>query len=118
VPYSPLARGIFLEDFELKALEADDFRRSNPRFQEPHYTNNRDLAVALQKVAQGKNITITQLILAWLLNKNEDMIPIPGTKRVKYLEENAGAADIVLTVEEIQTIEGIASKFPNTGEQY
>jgi len=118
VPYSPLARGIFLEDFELKTLEVNDFRRSNPRFQEPHYTNNRNLANAIRDIAESKNISSTQLILAWLLNKNEDMIPIPGTKRVKYLEENAGAADIVLTVEEIRTIEAITSSYPDIGEQY
>lgn len=118
VPYSPLARGIFLENFVLETLEANDFRRSNPRFQEPHYTNNRHLASAIQEIAKDKNISSTQLILAWLLNKNEDMIPIPGTKRVSYVEENAGAAEIALTDEEIRTIEAIASSYPNTGEQY
>lgn len=118
VPYSPLARGIFLEDFNLEILETNDFRRSNPRFQEPHYTNNRNLAGAIQQIAKSKNISSTQLILAWLLNKNEDMIPIPGTKRVQYVEENADATEIVLTDEEIKTIEDIASSYPNTGEQY
>lgn len=118
VPYSPLARGIFLENFELGTLETNDFRRSNPRFQEPYYSNNRNLAKAIETIAHSKNITITQLILAWLLNKNEDMVPIPGTKRVKYLQENAAAAEVVLTDEEIKIIEDVASKYPDTGEQY
>ena len=76
------------------------------------------MANAIQQIAKSKNISSTQLILAWLLNKNEDMIPIPGTKRVQYVEENAGATAIVLTDEDIRTIEGIASSYPNTGEQY
>ncbi|MNR00078.1 General stress protein 69 [compost metagenome] len=118
IPYSPLARGIFQEDFNLEALETNDFRRSNPRFQEPHYTNNRNLASTIKQIAKSKSISCTQLILAWLLNRNEDMIPIPGTKRVHYVEENARATEIVLTDEDMRTIEGIASSYPNTGEQY
>lgn len=118
VPYSPLARSIFLEDFELETLEANDFRRSNPRFQEPHYTNNRHLGSAIQEIAKDKGIISMQLILAWLLNKNEDMIPIPETKRVQFVEENAGAAEIELSDEDIKTIEAIAINYPDTGEQY
>lgn len=118
VPFSPLARGIFFENFELETLEQDDFRRSNPRFKEPHYTNNRNLAKAINEIAADKNISSTQLTLAWLLNKNQDMIPIPGTKRIKYLEDNAAAANVVLTNDEIDNIELITSKYPNIGEQY
>lgn len=118
VPYSPLARGIFSENFVLEDLEENDFRRSNPRFQEPHFENNRNLATEIQHIAQEKSITATQLILAWLLNRNKDMIPIPGTKRIKYLEENAAAVNILLSDDELKTIEGIAEKYPNTGEQY
>ncbi|WP_449397575.1 aldo/keto reductase [Chryseobacterium wanjuense] len=118
IPYSPLARGIFSENFVLDNLEENDFRRSNPRFQESYFENNRNLAAEIQHIAQEKSITATQLILAWLLNKNKDMIPIPGTKRIKYLEENATAANILLNDDELKTIESIAEKYPNTGEQY
>ena len=118
VTYSPLARGVFLEDFKLEASELNDFRRFNPRFRELHYTNNRHLESAIQEITKDKGISSTQLILAWLLNKNDDMIPIPGTKRVRYVEENAGTSEIVLTDEEIRTIEAIASNYPDAGEQY
>lgn len=118
VPFSPLARGIFSENFDLETLDANDFRRTNSRSQEPYYTNNRNLARAIKEIAEDKNISATQLILAWLLNKNQDMIPIPGTKRVNYLEENAVASNVILSEEEIQNIETIAEKYPNTGEQF
>lgn len=118
IPYSPLARGIFSENFVLDDLEENDFRRRNPRFQGLHFENNRNLAAEIQHIAKEKGITATQLILAWLLNRNKDMIPIPGTKRIKYLEENASAANILLNDDELKTIESIAEKYPNTGEQY
>ncbi|HTI91602.1 MAG TPA: aldo/keto reductase [Puia sp.] len=118
VPYAPLVRGIFSEKFELDDLEADDFRRSNPRFQEPHYTNNRNLAKAIHEIARQKKISATQLALAWILNKHTDMIPIPGTKKVKYLEDNAATANVDLSDDEIKSIESVVAEYPNTGEQY
>jgi len=118
VPYAPLVRGIFSENFELKTLEPNDFRLSNPRFQEPHYTNNRNLARAIHQIAQEKKINATQLSLAWILNKHADMIPIPGTKKVKYLEENAAAVNVDLSEDDIKAIEEIVAKYPDTGEQY
>jgi len=118
VPYAPLVRGIFSENFELEKLEPNDFRLTNPRFQEPHYTNNRNLARAIHEIAQEKKINAAQLALAWMLNKHTDMIPIPGTKKVKYLEENAAAVNITLTEDEIKSIEEIVAKHPDTGEQY
>jgi aryl-alcohol dehydrogenase-like predicted oxidoreductase len=118
VPYSPLGRGIFSENFDITSLEEGDFRLSNPRFQGEHFENNRKLAKAVGEMAHGKNITAIQLILAWLLNKNEDIIPIPGTKKVKYLESNAISVDIVLTEKEISELEEIAAMYPNIGDRY
>ncbi len=118
VPYAPLVRGIFSESFELDHLEAGDFRRNNPRFQEPHYTNNRKLAQAIHQIARENKISATQLVLAWILNKHPEMIPIPGTQKVKYLKENAATVDISLSQDEIKAIEDVAAEFPNTGDQY
>lgn len=118
VPYAPLVRGIFSENFDLDHLETGDFRRNNPRFQEPHYTNNRNLAKAIHQIALNNNISATQLALAWILNKQKDMMPIPGTKKVKYLEENAATVEVVLSKDEIKAIEHIAARHPHIGEQY
>jgi len=118
VPYAPLVRGIFYENFDLDHLEKSDFRRSNPRFREPHYTNNRNLAMGISRIAKDLEITTTQLVLAWILNRQPDMVPIPGTKKIKYLNENAAAVGIGLTGEEMTAIEKIVSRYPDTGEQY
>ncbi len=118
VPYAPLVRGIFSESFELGGLEKDDFRRSNPRFQEPHYTNNRNLAASVSGIAKERGISATQLALAWILNRQPDMVPIPGTKKPRYLEENAAAAAIVLTEREVDEMESLVGKYPDTGGQY
>jgi len=118
VPYAPLGRGILSENFDLEKLEANDFRYTNPRFQEPHYTNNRNLARAFQQIAQERKISTTQLALTWILNKQADMIPIPGTKKVRYLEENAASINEALSEDEIRAIEDIVAKYPDTGDQY
>lgn len=115
VAYSPMSRGIFFENFDISTTEENDWRRANSRFKGEHYENNRNLAKAIGEVAKTKNITASQLSLAWLLNKHDNMLPIPGTKKVKYLEENAAATDIVLSKEEIETI---ATKYPNVGAKY
>lgn len=118
VPYSPLARGLFANINETGGLAAGDFRNSLPRYQGESRENNRKLAAALNDFAASKNVKGTQLALAWVLAQGEDMIPIPGTKRVKYLEENAAAVDITLTPEDLITLNDIFEKYPNVGARY
>lgn len=98
VPYSPLARGLVTATVGAKdQLAEDDFRRTLPRFDEKHWTNNQHLVDEFADLAKMKKVTPAQLALAWVLAQGDDIIPIPGTKKRKYLEENAAAADIVLT---------------------
>ena len=78
-------------------LAADDYRRHNPRYQGANFDKNLELVVKVEEIAKAKNITTSQLALAWVLLQGDDIVPIPGTKRVKYLEQNAAAADIVLS---------------------
>lgn len=118
VPFSPLARGLFNNINTLDNLEASDARRALPRFQEKYLENNKKLADALNDLASTKNITGSQLALAWVLAQGEDIIPIPGTKRVKYLEQNAAAVDVNLSESDLKSIEEILQKYPDTGERY
>jgi len=119
VPYSPLARGLVTATVQGKdQLAADDFRRTLPRFDEANWDNNQRLATAFGELAKAKNITPAQLALGWVLAQGEDIIPIPGTKKRKYLEENAGAADVVLTAGDLQEVEALLKKYPHTGERY
>ena len=120
VPFSPLSRGLFTETSVSKAaLKDGDFRNTLPRFKEEKYLkNNQNLASALKDFASSKQITPSQLALAWVLAQSENIIPIPGTKKRKYLEENAGAADVNLSKEDLQEIEEILKTYPNVGERY
>jgi len=99
-------------------LEKDDYRRVIPRFKEEHWQNNTKLVNEFSNLAKEKNCTPSQLALAWVLAQGEDIIPIPGTKQRKYLVENAGAVDIQLTEAELQDIEELVSKYPDTGKRY
>ena len=118
VPYSPLARGLFANINDAGNLTEDDFRRSLPRYQDEYLENNRKLAAELNAFAASKNVKGTQLALAWVLAQGDDIIPIPGTKRVKYLEENIAATSIHLSEADLQAIDDIVKKYPNTGERY
>jgi aryl-alcohol dehydrogenase-like predicted oxidoreductase len=119
VPYSPLARGLVTATVQGKdQLAADDFRRTLPRFNEANWDNNQRLVVAFAELAGTKNVTPAQLALGWVLAQGEDIIPIPGTKKRKYLEDNAGAADVVLTAGDLQEIDALLKKYPHTGERY
>ncbi|CAM3701684.1 aldo/keto reductase [Elizabethkingia occulta] len=118
VPYSPLARGLFNNINEVQQLEDSDFRKSLPRYQEAYLENNKNLAKELNELAGSKGITGSQLALAWVLAQGDDIIPIPGTKRVKYLEQNIEAAAVTFTDTEKNEIEEIIRKFPNTGPRY
>ncbi len=119
IPFSPLGRGMFTDDFEnFEKVSVSDSRRSLPRFQGEHLVNNLHLTRALKECADGKNITTAQLALAWVLDKGQNIIPIPGTKKRKYLEQNANAVNINLSKDEIIEIESIITKYPNTGDRY
>jgi aryl-alcohol dehydrogenase-like predicted oxidoreductase len=99
-------------------LAMDDYRRTVPRFKEEHKDNNTNLVNEFATIAKDKGCTPSQLALAWVLAKGDDIIPIPGTKRRKYLEENAGAVDIFLNASEINLIESVVAKYPDIGERY
>ena len=119
VPYSPLGRGFLTgaikspDDFE-----DGDFRKSNPRFQGDNFKKNLDIVEELKKLAHKKGYTPSQLALAWVLSKGNDLVPIPGTKRRKYLEENVKAAEIRLSPEEVAEIDAVFPPDITAGERY
>jgi aryl-alcohol dehydrogenase-like predicted oxidoreductase len=118
IPFSPLSRGLMTAAVDINALPDNDFRKTNPRFSGKHWENNSSLANDFAEFAKAKNCTPAQLALAWVLAQGEDIIPIPGTKRIKYLEENAAAADISLTQDDLNEIEKLVKKYPDIGERY
>ncbi|THV56911.1 aldo/keto reductase [Chryseobacterium candidae] len=118
VPYSPLARGLFTNIYDVHKLGDDDFRKSLPRYQQEYLENNTKLADEINEFAASKGVKGTQLALAWVLNQGDDIIPIPGTKRIKYLEENIAAVNIELSQSDLDTIDAILKKYPNVGERY
>ncbi|MFP3834119.1 aldo/keto reductase [Chryseobacterium sp. SIMBA_028] len=118
VPYSPLARGLFANINEVQNLGDDDFRKSLPRYQQEYLENNTKLANEINDFAASKGVKGTQLALAWVLNQGDDIIPIPGTKRIKYLEENIAAATIDFSQSDLDTIDAILKKYPNVGDRY
>lgn len=118
VPYSPLARGLVTNTVQKENLAENDFRRTLPRLDERHWENNRLLAEAFAILALQKNCTPAQLALAWVLAQGEDIIPIPGTKKRTYLRENAAAADINLSVDDLQQIEELLEEYPDVGTRY
>ncbi|MFI5256969.1 MAG: aldo/keto reductase [Gemmatimonadales bacterium] len=119
VPYSPLGRGFLTGRFRsFEDLPADDFRRSQPRFQGANFQKNLDLVSHIERAAKQKQCTPSQLALAWLLAQGDELVPIPGTKRVKYLEENVGALDVKLTKEDLRRIDEIAPQGVAAGNRY
>jgi len=118
VAFSPLSRGLVTNRLNVSTLEEDDFRKHLPRYGGDYLENNQNLASDFAALAGRKNITPAQLALAWVLAQGDNIIPIPGTKRRKYLEENAAAADITLSKEDIEEIEGLLKKYPNIGPRY
>ncbi|MER3374644.1 MAG: aldo/keto reductase [Allomuricauda sp.] len=106
VPYSPLGRGILTGKIsDTSALSKNDYRHTVPRFQKENFESNKRLLSRIEQLAETKKITPAQLSLAWLLNKGENIIPIPGTKHEKYLIENAKAVDVELTQDEMQHLD-------------
>lgn len=119
VPYSPLGRGFLTGQIKrFEDLAEDDYRRYAPRFQGENFRKNLDLVQSIQAMAQEKGMKASQLALAWVLAQGDDMTPIPGTKRRAYLEENAAAADIRLTADELARIDAIAPKGAASGLRY
>lgn len=118
VPFSPLGRGLVTNTIHVETLGADDYRKHLPRYNGEHWKNNQRLSAGFAEIAAGKGITPAQLALSWVLAQSENLIPIPGTKRSRYLEENAKAADVDLSAEDIADIEHLLNKYPNVGDRY
>jgi len=119
VPYSPLGRGFLTGAIKSEDdLAADDFRRSNPRFQGENFRKNLALVSELEAMARAKGCTAAQLALAWVLAQGEHIVPIPGTRRIDRLEENVAATEITLTADELERLDGIAPKGAAAGARY
>jgi aryl-alcohol dehydrogenase-like predicted oxidoreductase len=119
VPYSPLGRGFLTGQFKSPDdLPADDYRRNAPRFQGEAFNKNLDLVAAIEATAAEKGCTPAQLALAWVLAQGEDIVPIPGTKRRKYLEDNLGALDVTLSEADLARIDEILPPGAATGTRY
>ena len=119
VPYSPLGRGFLTGQIKQPSdLAPDDWRASSPRFQGKNFKNNLDLVTRIEQLAFRKGCTPSQLALAWVLAQGNDLVPIPGTKRRKYLEENAAAERITLSADDLATIDRIAPLGAASGDRY
>lgn len=119
VPYSPLGRGFLSGEIKsIDDLAPDDFRRTNPRFAGDNFQKNLDLVAAVGAIAADKGVTAAQLALAWVLAQGEELVPIPGTRRIATLEQNAAAADIVLTSDDLARIEAVFPRGAAAGERY
>jgi len=119
VAYSPLGRGFLTGRFQkLDDLPQDDYRRNHPRFQGANFDQNLRLVERVKQIAKEKGATPSQLALAWVLAQGKDVVPIPGTKKRRYLEENARAAEIKLTPEDLRRIADAAPKGSTAGDRY
>ena len=119
VAYSPLGRGFLTGQIKsFDDLAADDYRRNSPRFQGENFAKNLGLVKSIEELATRKGCTPSQLALAWVLAQGEDIVPIPGTKRRKYLEENVSAVEVVITPEELRQIDAIAPQGIAAGTRY
>jgi aryl-alcohol dehydrogenase-like predicted oxidoreductase len=118
IPFSPLSRGLFTNTLDMKSVDENDFRKQLPRFTGEHWKNNQSLARAFAEMAADKNCTPAQLAIAWVMAHGDHIIPIPGTKHRKYLEDNAGAVEINLSSADMEDIEDLLKRFPNIGSRY
>lgn len=118
VPFSPLSRGLMSATLDAATLVDTDFRRKNPRYQGEHWENNQKLAAKFAELAAAKGLLPAQLALAWVLAQGDTIVPIPGTKRRTYLEQNAAAADVVLTAQDLSDLEALLRAYPNVGPRY
>jgi aryl-alcohol dehydrogenase-like predicted oxidoreductase len=119
VAYSPLGRGFLTGQFKtIDDLPADDYRRNAPRFQGENFHKNLELVKKIEQMATAKGCTPSQLALAWVLAQGHDIVPIPGTKRIKYLDDNLGAVNVRLTAAELAQIDAILPAGAASGERY
>ena len=119
VAYSPLGRGFLTGEIRrYEDFADDDYRRLSPRFQGENFARNLELVARVKKIAEEKGCTPAQLVLAWVLAQGDDVIPIPGTKRRSYLEENAAAVDLILTPKDLRRIEEVAPRGAAKGSRY
>jgi aryl-alcohol dehydrogenase-like predicted oxidoreductase len=116
VPYSPLGRGFLTGSVDVTNLAANDFRRTNPRFSQENARANEALVAVVRRVAEQSGATPAQVALAWVLSRGNDVVPIPGTKRVRYVEENAGALALKLTDDQLAMLDGLAAR--TAGDRY
>ena len=118
VPYSPLGRGFLTGKLDTTTLEQDDFRRLMPRAKGENLDHNLRLVEKIRPIAAKKGITLAQLALAWVLSKGEEIVPIPGTRRMVYLNENIAATEIHLEAQEIEVLESVFPNHAVKGERY
>ncbi len=119
VAYSPLGRGFLSGEIKrFEDLADDDYRRHNPRYQGENFDKNLQLVEQVEEIAKQKNCTTSQLALAWVLAQGEDIVPIPGTKQRKYLEQNAEAVNVELSVEDLKRIDEVFPKDAVAGARY
>jgi aryl-alcohol dehydrogenase-like predicted oxidoreductase len=119
VAYSPIGRGFLSGRIKsTDALESNDYRRSNPRFKDGNLERNLALVERIEEIASEKGVTPAQLALAWLLARGDDIVPIPGSRRIKHLEENAAAVDIELTADDLARIDDAAPRGVAAGDRY
>lgn len=119
VAYSPLGRGFLSGEIRsIDDLDPGDVRRTHPRFQGENFIKNLELVDRVKEIAAKKGITPSQLALAWVLAQGSDVVPIPGTKKIKYLDENIDALDVVLTPADLQLIDAAAPKGVTAGDRY
>jgi aryl-alcohol dehydrogenase-like predicted oxidoreductase len=119
VPYSPLGRGFLTGKIQKpEDLPDDDYRKTTPRFQGENFQRNLEIVKRVEEIAREKRCTPAQLALAWVLAQGEDIVPIPGTKRRKYLQENIGALDVDLTNKDLERIDEVAPKDAFAGSRY
>ena len=119
VAYSPLGRGFLTGTIDdTSQLAADDFRRGQPRFTEANISKNRGIVDAVTRVAENLDVTPAQVALAWTLARGYDLVPIPGTKRVRYVEDNVRAVDVVLDEEQLHTLDDAAPPGAAAGDRY
>jgi aryl-alcohol dehydrogenase-like predicted oxidoreductase len=119
VAYSPLGRGLLTGQISnTTVLDSDDFRARHPRFQDENLKRNLAVVGALEEIAKGKGISASQLAIAWLLYQGEDIVPIPGTKRRKWLEQNWAAVDVVLSKAELERVDHASPAGAFAGQRY
>jgi len=119
VAYSPLGRGFLTnESSNREGTAARDFRKSHPRFSGDAYEQNLQLVVNLEVIAEEKSVTVAQLALAWVLSRGSDVVPIPGTKRRKWLEENIAASSLILSESDCAALENAVPRGAVVGERY